>query len=835
LREISTTQTTLYLDAFILIAAFSFTIVLIAAFNFPFVYAEEFLITGIWGGFGQSQDQLLNTPEGITVDSQGNVYVADTANNRIKKFSGNGTFISKVGGFGPVNGTFWFPEGIAVDSDGYMYVADTANNRIQKFSANGTFTTKWGKEGLGESHFSGLSGIAVDSLGNVYVADTANNRIQKFSANGTFTTNWGTYGSDDGAFNAPEGIAVDSLGNVYVADTANNRIQKFSANGTFTTNWGTYGFGEGELKYPAAIAVTSQGNVYVADTGNDRVVLLRSSENGTAPQPGNGNSAIQIEDPSLRADVVAEDLFYPTKIAFSSENEMLILALKDFGGAVRYMVDGEVSPEPAVRIDLGGDPQGCTCGLDVAKNANGTTNVFVYHYVKIGTADEVGIHVTKYELVDGKLINPVRIFHIPEIGLGIHNGGGLVVGPDQNVYFIIGELDTHRTLAQNVVDGPEPDGSSGIIRITQDGRPAPDNPLGNATSLSAYYYAYGIRNGFGIAFDPLTGKLWDTENGPAYGDELNIAEPGFNGGWSRLQGIWEPRPPSFNYPGNVLLEPTDLEDFDGLGKYSAPEFIWYNPTAPTGITFLTSEKLGEQYENDLFVADYNNGYIYRFELNEQRDGLLLDGALSDKIANDISERELTVFARGFGQITDLRVGPDGYLYVVSLGQGKIYKIVPDTEVGPVNGDGSNSDLVTSFGTALIGGNEVQLRIDSSSKVSDFSFDEEDKRFSLKVSHEDSSVGTVVIHVGSILTGPYTVTLDGILLTSVETTTDETTGKDVLKFDYRTGSHDVMVTGTQVVPEFSIYLVGVLLASLAAVMLLGRVANRKWSRFGAGLS
>jgi DNA-binding beta-propeller fold protein YncE len=121
----------------------------------PIANADELLITSIWGGYGQGPDHLLNTPEGITVDSQGNVYVADTANNRIKKFSANGTFLAKFGGFGITNGTLWFPEGVAVDQEGNVYVADTANNRVQKFSANGTFLAKWGKEGQNEGRFRG--------------------------------------------------------------------------------------------------------------------------------------------------------------------------------------------------------------------------------------------------------------------------------------------------------------------------------------------------------------------------------------------------------------------------------------------------------------------------------------------------------------------------------------------------------------------------------------------------------------------------------------------------------------------------------------------------------
>jgi glucose/arabinose dehydrogenase len=575
--------------------------------------------------------------------------------------------------------------------------------------------------------------------------------------------------------------------------------------------WGTYGYGEGELKYPQAIAVDSNGNIFVADTGNDRVVVLRSIEGGTNPEPSNG---IVINDPTIRAELVADGLFYPTNIAFPSDNDILILGLKNFNGAVLHMRDGEILEEPALRIDLGEDPQGCICGIDASTNANGTTNVFLFFYVKNGSEDYVGIHVNKYDFIDGKLVNPERLFHIPEIGQSIHNGGGLVVGPDKNVYFTIGELDTHRTQAQNVPDGPEPDGSSGIIRITQEGVPAPGNPF-SETGLLAYYWAYGIRNGFGIAFDPLTGKAWNTENGPAYGDEINIVEPGFNSGWSRVQGIWAPKLPGENYAGDTVLNPTGLVNFNGKGTYSSPEFTWYLPTAPTGIAFLNSDKLGKQYENDLFVADYNNGYIYRFELNPQRNGLVLDGDLADKLANNISEREQAVFARGFGQITDIRTGPDGYLYVVSLGHGKVYRLVP-SNLSPESGLTSNQFM------ANIEGENIQLKVDSSSKISVFSFDQENKSFTLRLSHATGSQGSSMIYAGSILEGPYTVTIDGDTLTELNLTTDEATGNSILQIEYPPGVHDITVTGTRVVPEFPGHLMALMSATIGGIALMVRI-------------
>ena len=192
------------------------------------------------------------------------------------------------------------------------------------------------------------------------------------------------------------------------------------------------------------------------------------------------------------------------------------------------------------------------------------------------------------------------------------------------------------------------------------------------------YYAYGIRNTFGMDFDPLTGNLWDTENGPDYGDEINLVKPGFNSGWSKVQGFWKNRGAT---GGELALNPTSLlVNIDGAGRYSSPEFTWFNNTGPTiGVTaikFLNSDKLGKQYQNDIFVADYHAGNIYHFDLNQSRTGLALNGPLSDKMANSLEELKILKFAEGFGSITDLEVGPDGYLYIVSNNNpGNIYRIV----------------------------------------------------------------------------------------------------------------------------------------------------------------
>ena len=191
-----------------------------------------------------------------------------------------------------------------------------------------------------------------------------------------------------------------------------------------------------------------------------------------------------------------------------------------------------------------------------------------------------------------------------------------------------------RSQRANVIDGLPPDGRGGILRMTQTGDVVGQGILGNKYPLNLYY-GYGIRNGFGMDFDPISGKLWDTENGPSFGDEINLVEPGFNSGWLRIQGMW----PVYNsdqlidgltpYTGyikegseNVTTDIRNLVDFGGKGKYSDPEFVWNQTVGVTGLKFLNSHELGKNYENDMFVGDLR-GNIYHFDLTADRTALKL--------------------------------------------------------------------------------------------------------------------------------------------------------------------------------------------------------------------
>jgi glucose/arabinose dehydrogenase len=434
-----------------------------------------------------------------------------------------------------------------------------------------------------------------------------------------------------------------------------------------------------------------------------------------------------LNDPNLKVEqVINTGLRSTTSIAFLGPDDILVLE-KD-AGIVHRILNGKMLPEPVLDVSVANVAERGLLGIAMANNDNGGTesgnvrHVFLYYTESGGgkdgddepsrtatattpdnsartntgsrgldTVPPAGNRLYRYDLDESgnniKLTNPLLLLNLPatpppgrEGTEKNHNAGKVLIGPDNNVYVGVGDVAGHRGQAENNPNGIPPDGTGGILRITQDGQIANNPSLGDMLPL-ALYYAYGIRNTFGMDFDPVTGNLWDSENGNTFGDEINLVKPGFNSGHSLVEGIWE----AGSKPGPVIGADSDnppkgLVTFDGKGVYRAPELTMLQTIAPTALKFLNSDKLGRQYENTIFVGDVDNGNLYNFKLNEDRTGLALEGPLADKIANTPEELQDggTVLGQGFGVITDLQVGPDdGYLYILTL-NGSIYRIVPNS-------------------------------------------------------------------------------------------------------------------------------------------------------------
>jgi aldose sugar dehydrogenase len=394
-------------------------------------------------------------------------------------------------------------------------------------------------------------------------------------------------------------------------------------------------------------------------------------------EPGNP----EIYDSNLHAEVVVEGLELPTTMAFLGPNDMLVLEKEK--GTVQRIVNGENISQPLLDVNVAGSVERGMLGIAISKNIPGHTYVFLF-FTEAESSDRedmtqgkepLGNRLYRYDLINNKLVNPKLLLDLPADPGPRHNGGDVIVGPDGNLYLAFGDVDgSHRgeqwqTLTQNYPDGIEPDGRSGILRITQDGNAVPNGGIiGDEVPLNMYY-AYGIRNTYGMDFDPVVQNLWATENGPGNSDEINLVLPGFNSGWREVMGL---------ISEEVGSDPGDLVDFDGAGVYRDPELVWTNTAGPTALKFLHSDKLGAQYQNDMFVGDVHNGRLYHFDLNEDRTSLVLPEALAGKIVQTPTSPGLEdiIFGQGFAGITDIEVGPDGYLYVVSIGQGKIFRIIP---------------------------------------------------------------------------------------------------------------------------------------------------------------
>ncbi len=352
---------------------------------------------------------------------------------------------------------------------------------------------------------------------------------------------------------------------------------------------------------------------------------------------------VESDGPKIKDDSLAVEVYVkgipnnPTTMTFVGDD---ILVLQRYDGLVRLVRDGVLQDKPVLDVSVAKDGE---------RGMLGITSIGSTVYVYFTAADTDGgkaieNRIYKYEWNGNNLVNPVLLKTLPSDNF-YHNGGAMT-SFDGQVYAIMGDNGNYGRLQNRATDWKND--TSVILRIDPPGQ----------------YYAMGVRNSFGITFDPNTGNLWDTENGDDEYDEINLVPENFNSGWIEIMG------PAKNQ-----------EQIDSLPKYgnfvySDPEFSWQRPVAPTAISFVKSDKL-KDYADSVFVGDCNTGNLYRFKLNSDRTGFVFESPeLADKVLNIGESTDEILFGTDFGCVTDIEVGPDGLPYIVSLSEEKIYRIIP---------------------------------------------------------------------------------------------------------------------------------------------------------------
>ena len=327
------------------------------------------------------------------------------------------------------------------------------------------------------------------------------------------------------------------------------------------------------------------------------------------------------------------------------DDDILILQKRD--GLVRLIRDGVLQEKPVLDVSVDSIGEKGLLGIT-------SVNSSVYLYFTEAKTDgdkSLGNKIYKYEWNGNSLLNPILLNELPSSS--IHNGGAMVTGLDNQVYAVIGDTGKYGPLQNKLLenlfppDTPDYMDTSVILRVD------PEGP----------YQAMGIRNSFGLAIDPVTGNLWATENGDDNFDEINLVSDKFNSGWNKIMG-----PATESELDNL----PNYEDY----VYDEPEFSWEEVVAPTGLNFGKFQEISN-YNDSLFVGDCNTGNLYKFELNQDRDGFEFStSSLQDNVINKNESMDELIIGTGFGCVTDIERGSDGFLYVVSLSEGTIFRIIP---------------------------------------------------------------------------------------------------------------------------------------------------------------
>ncbi len=463
-----------------------------------------------------------------------------------------------------------------------------------------------------------------------------------------------------------------------------------------------------------------------------------------APLAVSGGAAAQtpappptVVDPGLEVRTAASGLTQPISMAFLGRDDFLVL--EKGTGQVKRIRQGRVF---GTVLDLPVNNASERGLLGIALHPKFRRNGYVYLFwseSRSGTDSSVldnvrlmGNRVDRFEWTGETLefdrnIITFRSFQA-DAGQplrGNHNGGVLRFGPDGKLYAIVGDTGRRGQL-QNLADGPFAPGANDdifggpeaddahrtgvIVRLDDDGSAPRDNPFyragramgGEVGANVQKLFAYGVRNSFGMAFDPRSGQLWEQENGDDSFSELNRVEPGMNSGWIQLMGpasrvaqfkAIETTAPFVGLqqirwlPSNIADTPEQalarMVTLPGA-HYSDPELSWKFEVGPGGLGFLNGRGLGREYAGDLFMGGSRDllqgGHLFRFELSgNRREVALEDPRLEDGVADNLAKWEKTeseslLFGSNFGTATDIQSSPDGKLYVVSLTKGSVFAI-----------------------------------------------------------------------------------------------------------------------------------------------------------------
>jgi glucose/arabinose dehydrogenase len=404
-----------------------------------------------------------------------------------------------------------------------------------------------------------------------------------------------------------------------------------------------------------------------------------------------------LTDPSLTVETVISGLTQPIAIEFlRPDDPNRFFVLERTTGRVKLVENGVVT---ATVLDLPVNSNSERGLLGIALHPDFANNGYVYLYYSLSSTGSdsttqaawIDNRVERYTWNGSALVNPILIVAFPrdptQANGPNHDGGVILFGPDGKLYGVTGDLNrgsfTNPRIEQNT-SSTAVAGVGGIFRLNPDGSIPPDNPfITHSDPRIRHLWAYGIRNSFGMTFDALTARLWLTENGPNVYDEINRVERGFNSGWLKIMGP-DDRNATYTENNNTAFDASDLVMLPNA-YYADPIFSWRAPIGVTSICFLRSARFDGGTRDQVVVGETNNGQLYFFEMKSNRDDFILSGALADRVADSITERNMSRWGTGWGVVTDLKIGPDGYLYVCSLFAGRVYRVRPVNPPTILNG------------------------------------------------------------------------------------------------------------------------------------------------------